>query len=265
MQLWLIFWSPFMLYAQDRPPTCSQADHQQKKLGHFFTLAPEWYQVKRTRKGGTHQEGDLIGVRFNYDHIRRYKFYWGAQAFYGSGELHGKNAGNDKLHSRLADTQLEANLGYTFAYKNYPCYSFTPFVGAGYFRETNRFHFPSPLEIKLRTTFSYASCGFLSKMMFCTDWTIGFNARFKLLWQTRCRISGDPEHDTLKQQVGDRLHYRLELPIVYAHPLFCHQVRIGIMPFYEHRIYGGRENYPFDFFETKFRIFGLDLQFIYEY
>ena len=237
----------------------------QNTCGQIFTIAPEVYHLERTRKGGTEQSGTLVGARFNYDHIKRYQFYWGLQGFYGSGELRGKNGSRDRIHSRLTDAMAEADLGYTLASKVYPYYSLTPFVGGGYFWETNQFHHPTPLKIKLTTRFWYGAFGFLSRMAFFNDWMIGLNARFKALWQTKCTISHDPENDSIKQQVGDRVHYRIELPISYCKPLYCGLIRIGVMPFYESRVYGGRENYPFDFFETKYRIYGIDLQFIYEY
>ena len=162
--------------------------------GHLFTLAPECYHVKRTRKGGTEQEGWLVGARFNHDHIKRYKFYWGFQALYTSGEMRGRSALKDRIHSRLNDVLVEANLGYTFAYKCYPYYSLTPFIGAGYFWENNHFHWPSAFEVKFSTHFWYGSFGFLSHLAVCKNFTVGLNARFRLPWEPKCTLSHDPEY-----------------------------------------------------------------------
>jgi hypothetical protein len=233
--------------------------------GHFFTLAPEFSHLERTRKGGTKQDGWLVGAKFNYDHIKRYKIYWGVEALYSSGELRGKNREKDRIHSYFSNAWAEANIGYTLASKCAPYYSFTPYIGGGYFWDRNHFHRPSPLEVRFSTRFWYGSFGFLSHARVFRCFSAGLNARFKLPWEPKCTISGDPDHGKTSQQVGERLFFRIELPLVYTAPLFCNALQIGLMPFYESRVFGGRENYPFDFFETKYRIYGIDLQFIYAY
>jgi hypothetical protein len=243
---------------------CSPSIPHYDTCGQIQGIGPEYYHVKRTRKGGTTQSGDLWGARYNYDHIKRYKIYWGMQAFYGTGTLEGKTASDDKIRSTLTDKQIEGYLGYTFASKEFPYFCFTPFAGGGYFQETNHFKNPSPLHLKFKTYFPYGAFGFLSSLFVHPDFSVGLNLRVRALWNTKCKVTNDPEFNELNLLVGDRFHYRVELPIVYKGPLWCN-FNLGIMPFWEYRAYGGRENYPFDFFETKFRIYGVNLQLIYEF
>ncbi len=232
--------------------------------GHILTIAPEIYHLKRTRQGGTKQNGTIVGLRASYDHIKRYKIYWGIQAFYGTGIVRGHTGTKSKIRSRWTDEQIEGNLGYTFQYKFFPNYSFTPFGGYGYFKETNNFNPPSPLPLTYVTHFPYISYGFLSKFMLNSNFSIGANLRIKTLWDTRSIVKNDPDFDgKRKLLVGDSWQYRIEVPIVYCQKFLCNSIEFGAMPFYEKRCFGGRENYPFDFFKTTLKLIGIDLQIIY--
>lgn len=243
--------------------SCSECDHYSK--GHILTLAPEYYFLKRTRDGGTKQTGSVFGGRASYDYIKRYNIYVGAQAFYGYGILNGHSGTDEKIKSHWNDEQVEAYLGYTFQCKNFPHFSFTPFGGYGYFRESNKFVSPSPLHLKFITQFGYFAYGFLSSAMVHPCISLGLNARFRTPWQPKCKISNDPEFDDVKLVVGEHLQYRIEVPIAYHSKFICNLIEFGLMPFYEMREYGGRENFPFDFFKTKIQIFGIDLKLIYRF
>jgi len=233
--------------------------------GNIVTIAPELYHVDRKREGGTRQKGEALGVRLSYDRIKRYKFYVGAQLFYGSGILRGHSGNDSRIRSRLIDKQIEGNLGYTFQSKCFPHVAFTPFAGYGYFRESNKFSPPSPLSLTFTTQFRYVSFGFLSSVYVLPCLTVGVNARFRWPWEARCKVSNDPEFNTIHQIVGDKLHYRIELPITYFGAFLYNGLELGIMPFYEQRLYGARENFPFDFFKTRYTIYGVDLQLIYRF
>jgi hypothetical protein len=236
-----------------------------KFRGHIFAIGPEFSYLKRKREGGTRQHGMIYGVRASYDHIKRYKFYWGGQAYYGTGTLHGKTSMGSKLKSQWVDELIEGNLGYTFEYKECPHYSFTPFAGGGYFRESNKFKDPSPLPLKFITEFPYLSYGFFSSIRPYECLSIGLNARIRTMWDARCTVKDDPDFEKIKLIVGDRTHYRIELPIDYIKPIIFNTLEIGIVPFYEARFYGGKENFPFDFYETSVRLYGVNLQIIYRY
>ena len=84
-------------------------------------------------------------------------------------------------------------------------------------------------------------------------------------WETKCKVSNYDFMATQLVGANIRIQYRIELPIVYTPTFLCSMFKVGVMPFFESRLYGGRENYPFDFFETRFRIYGVNLQLIYEY
>lgn len=233
--------------------------------GSSLTLSPEIYHVKRKREGGTSQNGESFGIRVNYDYIKRYNIYLGLQAFYGRGVLHGHNGNRDKLRSRLTTRLGEGNLGYTFQMKCFPHLSITPFAGFGNFKETNSFSPPSPLQVKFTTKFNYVSFGFLSSSFVAPAFSVGLNARLKYPLDTKCKITGDSSNQTFKQIVGDKIHWRIELPVTYFGMGLCRGLEAALMPFYERQLYGARENYPFDFFKTTYSIYGIDIQIIYRF
>jgi len=235
------------------------------KRANTIAIGPEIYRVCRERAGGTKQNGNLAAIRVTYDHIRRYRCYFGAQLFYGSGILRGHTGGSDKIRSRLTEKMIEANAGYTFQAKCFPHLSFTPFAGYGYFRDVNKFSPPSSLQIKFTTQFRYLGFGFLSSIYALPCLTIGINARFKWPWQTRCKVTDDPDFETIRQIVKDKLQYRIEVPFTYFGCLMRNQVEIAVIPFFEQRVYGARENFPFDFFKTKFTLYGGNVQLIYRF
>lgn len=248
----------FLLATAGMFSTLSAQQTQSLKIG------PEAYHVTRKRAGGVTQNGTALGVRLNYDRIKRQSLYWGGQVFYGAGPLKG-DVKEDKIHSRLKDFQIEGCLGYTLQTKCYPKFSFTPFGGYGYFRETNTFRPPSFLCVKFVTDYSYIAYGFLSSAQLHTDFLLGLNLRLRQPWQPRCHVSNDPERKNTCQQIEEELSYRIELPMVYKGKLFCNLFETGITPFYELRRYGGRENFPFDFYETKLEIYGINFQLVYRF
>lgn len=227
---------------------------------HAFAIGPEVYHLNKTKVGGSWQKGTIVGGRANYDYIKRYNIYWGAQIFYASGTINGKSTNGSDIRSQWSDAQIEGNIGYTFQYKECPHYSFTPFIGVGYFQEVNKFQSPSPLHVKFNTYFGYASYGFLSNMNITDELEIGFNARFRTPWEPRCKITNDPELDNLTQIVGTGFQYRLELPITYNLACICQQLFLRVTPFFEQREYGHSFNFPFDFTKTKITLIGGNIQ-----
>lgn len=237
--------------------------------GHIFGIGPEVYAIRRNRAGGTKQRGALMGVRANYDHIKRYHIYVGAQLFYGNGILDGKTGEDDRLRSRWTDLEAEGVVGYCFQMKCAPRFAATPFLGYGYFKEKNSFSPPSPLLVELSTRFQYATFGALTSVSLLPWLTVGFNARFRWPWQVRCHVLDD-EFGNATLNVGERLQYRLELPIVYGFYCSCEEslaTRWGIkcMPFYERRPYGAYANFPFDYLKTTIEAYGLNFQLIYSF
>lgn len=232
-------------------------------LANSVKLSPEISYLKRKREGGTSQTGMLYGVKASFERIYRYKYYLGLQGSYATGDIKGHAGNRSTLKSCWTDERFEGNVGYTFQYKYCPYYSFTPFVGAGYFRETNKFHRSSPLPLKFITESPYISYGFLSSIIFYDTFSIGLNARFKTPWDLHCRVKNDPDYPNIKLLVGDSLLYRIEMPIIYCVPILLQRIDIGLTPFYERRSYGKKENYPFDFVKTGIDLIGLNLDILF--
>lgn len=232
---------------------------------HEFSLNPEIYFLERVREGGTRQKGWMKGIRVSYEHIQRCSIYWGGHYLYGRGTLHGHNAAPNAIKSTFTDQDAEARLGFTFQSKRCMHPTIIPYLGYGYFSEINDFKSPSPVKIKLKTSSPYMGLGFISFLTVKPGLTIGFNFKGKWNYRTRCKIGNDPQFNNPEMIVENKINYRLELPIKYEYPTLCNHFIIGVCPFYERRHYGGRENFPFDFLDTKIKTYGIALQFIFNF
>lgn len=227
-----------------------------------FFLGPSWCYVKRTKRGGTEQNGNMGGITFGYDRLKRYGWYVGVGALYAEGTLKGVSGAEKKLKSHMTDTLLEGRFGYTFQQKHCWKISFTPFIGGGYYVEKNHFSLPRELPIHYKKYFPYAASGFLLKLYPWQDWELGstFTTRFPI--EPKCRVSHDPDNEATTQNINERFQYRIDLSIVYR---FCGGPwAVGAIPFYEYRQYGGHPNFPFDFIKTKFSLWGITFVFKYQ-
>ena len=156
-------------------------------------IAPEFYHVHRTREGGTYQNGFLYGGRAAYERIAGRCFYLGLEGYIATGSIHGKGGNDQKLRSTLTDSSVEGRVGYTFQL-NY-CYEFlfTPYLGYGYFWETNKFHRPKDLQVHFYNRFSYVPLGFLFNVNICPTWAIGLNFKARVLVDGKIKTKHDPE------------------------------------------------------------------------
>lgn len=225
-------------------------------------IGPEIYYMERTKEGGAKQTGVLYGARIGYDRIQRCKLYWGADALWAQGILNGKKE-DFRLRSQFTDANIEARFGYTFQCKSWRCASFTPFVGFGYFMEKNDYKHPTPLQVHFDNRFSYAPVGFLSEIFITPTFTLGLNFKVRVImegWQT---VTHDPEHGRMTQHYDEKLQYRVELPLTYFFNWGCAALATSLDPFYEYRKYGHRANFPFDFFETQYQLYGATLKLFY--
>lgn len=225
-------------------------------------IGPEIYRVYRDKEGGSSQDGNLYGFRLGYDRIKRFHYYLGADFLYASGDLCGKT-GNHTIKSTLHDINVEGRFGYTLESKWGWQPSLTPFVGGGYFWESNNYKHPSPLKIHFHNHFSYATAGFLSRLRLLSNMTIGLNFKIRYIIDGKIRITNDPDEDDRDQHYDERLQYRVELPLTYYLAYCSHDWALSIVPFYEYRPYGHRANFPFDFLETKFKLYGATFKFMY--
>ena len=226
---------------------------------HKFFLGPEIYYVKRRREGGTRQGGGIYGVRAGYERIQRNSFYWGGEVLYGAGTLDGKSANSNKIKSRFTDEEIEGRFGYTLQSRKKHLASFTPFAGYGYFRETNQFCHPTAVKLKFANRYSYIAAGFLFSLYLNPQLTFGVNFKARAMLQAKCKVSNDPEFQDSTLAIQDRFNYRIELPFCYYLCKNLDHFEVDVVPFFELRHYGGRENFPFDFHDTKLRIYGISL------
>lgn len=229
---------------------------------HEFGFGPQVYEATRLRRGGTKQEATLGGVTGKYNRLKRYGWYWGVEGAWGEGRLEGKTGKGEAVASRFTDAWAEGRVGYTLQQKDGRQASFTPFIGGGYLWETNTFTKPKSLPLHFKTRSPYATAGFLFWMHLTYDWELGLNFQARYPWEPRSNVSHDPNHEPLTQNIRERLHYRLELPITYR--LTCDgALALSLIPFYENRRYGSHPNYPYNYYKTEFRLWGTALELIY--
>ncbi len=226
-------------------------------------VGPEIYHVHRKREGGAKQDGVVYGIKGGYERIKRYKIYFGFDALYSKGVLHGKGGAGNHLKSNFGDTYVEGRLGYTFQSKCRFKPLFTPFAGVGYFIEKNNFTHPKSTPIHFKTTYVYATAGFLSRVSLTEKFDLGLNFKIKYPYEAKCRVSNDPRQIDSTQVINEKIQYRVELPLTYNNVRDISCLSISFVPFYELRQYGYHPNYPSDFLETRLDIYGGLIKLIY--
>lgn len=228
------------------------------------SIGPEFYRFCREREGGTSQSGYMWGGRLELERKKPWAFYAGISALYARGVLNGGSIDSitedhNRLRSHVTDGDIEGRVGFNFQTCSQRVFSFTPFLGGGYFREMHRYVSPSPLTIHFCNSFSYACGGFLSTFDLTPSWEIGLNFKVRYMVDAKNKITHDPdpEVDDITIGIGNRFHYRAELPINYYFSSCEYPLEASIIPFYEFRHYGEQPNFPFDFLETKIKLYGV--------
>ncbi len=250
------FWDYDYDYEWDCECECEEECRSQRVF-----VDPEFYHVKRSRSGGSYQNGYLYGAKIGYNRIKRNSFYWEINGNFAEGRLKGKNARGASLVSDMTDTDIEGRIGFSIQQKCGYRISFTPYVGYGYFNQANKFVSPSPIKIKFTEIFHYASAGFLSRFLWNENLALGLNFAVKYPWDSKSKVSDDPDPtiDKLYLIISNRPQYEVELPISYFRCGENGRWELDAIPFYQLRQFGGHENYPYDFLKTKLSIFGLRL------
>jgi len=254
----------FAMCGSDAPDEYSSCE--KPKISHphnQFYIAPELYHVKRTKVGGSEQTGVLYGGQIGYDRFKRYGWYVGFEGLYATGHLKGYSGKKERIKSDLSDAYAEGRFGYTFQQKCGYHARFTPYLGGGYFRERNNFKNPSPVPAHFNTHYWYAAVGFLSQASLTPRYDLGLNFKAKFIYDPRCKVTHDPKSDNFTQLINEKVHYRVEVPLTYHYWEGSDKLMFSLVPFYEYRRYGFRVNFPADFIDTRFNLYGAFLKVIY--
>ena len=182
---------------------------------------------------------------------------------WASGKLNGETSFSDPLKSELTDQIFELRFGFTLTQNTCSSSFFIPFGGWGSFREINDFAPPSPLQCRFTDTFNYVVVGFLSGVNFRALISMGINFKVKFMLDGRSKVSHDPIYDDVTLLMGNETLYRLDLPITYKPCKSLFGMDFQLAPFFEFRHFGGREDFPFNFRDTKFYLYGARLALIY--
>lgn len=230
---------------------------------HRIGLGPEIYFLQRSKDGGSKQHGFMYGGRAVYEHFRGNNLYWAAEGYWAYGSLRGHNADTKEIHSDKSDAEIEGRLGYTFMKEICNYFWLTPFLGGGYFVGSNRFIKPSPMRFESNTAFPFVSLGFLSRVELANCFYLGLNFKTKYPIGAKCKITNDPdpEVDNSTLIIEDKFFYEVELPFIFHWRWQCRRVECSFVPFYRMRHYGGHENHPYDFIDTKYHSTGARLIF----
>lgn len=209
----------------------------------------------------------MYGGRAVCEHFRGNNLYFAADGYWAYGKLEGHNADSQAITSYKSDAEVEGRLGYTFMKDLCTYFWVTPFLGGGYFVGSNRFVRPSPMEFESNTRFPYIALGFLSRVQLtdCFYFGLNFKTKYSVGAKTKITNDPDPEVDNSELIIEDKFFYEVELPLIYNWLWKCKRVECSFVPFYRFRHYGGHENHPFDFIDTKFHMYGARLMFSYPF
>lgn len=213
--------------------------------------------MKRKIQGGSWQKGTLYGIRGGYARRKCYGLYWGVDALYSFGDLSGRTRTGNPLESHMYETQVEGRLGYSLSYCRAVCHpSVTAYAGYGYLHSINKFRPPSPIPCHFRNRVEYFAAGFLSCVAVGECLRVGVDGKVKWMVEGKRKIAHDPLFPDLYMQMENEVHYEVDVPIAFSTCWWGQPVEVKFTPFYRLRHYGGKENFPFDFSDTRFNLWG---------
>lgn len=220
-----------------------------------LNVGPEIYHIKRIRHGGTHQKGFLYGATMQYEHLSEYGLYLSAQARLAYGQLTGLSGKGQRISSHQLDSDLEGCLGGSYSFHKF---TLAAFGGGGYYYGMNKYEHPTPIHLKFRDTFSFLTLGSL------IQWNPDEGVILTLAHKVRFMIDGcskimnDPHYDAHALPMNEQRHYEISLSQSFIRPLKKGFYAVSFTSFYRYRHYGERANFPFDFIDTKFIIYGIN-------
>jgi hypothetical protein len=229
-----------------------------------FEVGPQIYHLKRSRDGGTNQNGTLYGARISYERLKDYGFYFGAFLDAAYGPITGRSGSGYSLSSNFTDFEAQGLFGYTISCKSRFKAQLTPFIGVGFLEQTNKFKDPSPnVPIQFQDDIQYYSCGFLTTSYLNRCWSLGLRIQVKWMYEGKCYVTDDPDPTIgdVTQIIENKMLFAVDLPISYKLFGQCSRYKITLMPFFQTRHLGGRFNYPVDFTDTHYVTYGARLLF----
>lgn len=227
----------------------------------FFSAGPEIYNLKRTRVGGTWQQGTLYGGRAKFERIKPWGWYLGADYLWADGKISGKSASGRTLVSNIRDEIWDVRFGWAFQTPSSHRRQFiVPFGGFGHFQETNAFKPPSPIPFTFIDRFYFGSVGFLSGFNITPLLSMGINFKAMFMHNGTSQVKNDPDFEDVRLKIRHEINTRVEVPVTYRFSFYKLCSFVELSPFYEFRHFGGLEGFPFDFIDTEFNIFGGNLQ-----
>lgn len=218
-------------------------------------VAPEVSHAKRTREGGTEQSGWLYGIHLNYDRLKSQGLYWGFDGYYTMGSLSGKSGSGTHLKSDFTDAEAEGRLGWSFGFGVKKPILITPFINYGYIYNKNDF---DNVSVVFEDTAQYYGGGILARVCWSENTTFGVNFSYQSMFEGKSKLAEaiDPEDRGAELMMENKNFYTLEFPISYRFPS-RQSIQAWVIPFYRHRHFGGRSNFPQDFIDTKYRFYGV--------
>lgn len=226
---------------------------------HEFSIGPDVYHLKREREGGTHQDGWLGGVRFDYERLKDNGIYVAADVRFAAGSLNGESSRGATLESTVKEFEVEGDLGWTLGFCLGKPMMVTPYIGYGYFWSSNDFHSPSPFTAQFRDTYGYAAVGLVAAVEIYPCLTLGANFKARWMSDAKQKISGGPTGGDVVFKIGERWLYGIDLPISYHFEACGRCWLASVVPYWQQRDYGGTESVAGDFIETHYVLYGARL------
>jgi hypothetical protein len=227
---------------------------------HRLFIGPEFYYAQRTREGGSKQTGWLYGGHATFERRKHCGLYYAIDAYYAIGNLKGKTASGSTLKSEICEREIEGRLGYSLTFNKTKKYTLIPYCGYGDFYSSNDFKRPSPIIYEDQIRFQYGVAGFDASFFPSQYLECGINFNAKYMIEGKCKVKDDPDFDDINQIIESKIQYEVDLPFRYYTCWKNRRIVAIIAPFYRFQHYGGRMNWPFDFIDTKFSIYGAKLQ-----
>lgn len=238
----------------------SEWDHRSLYEGHNLTGGPQYGYLNRFTGKGAKQASPVAGLECQYQRLLPGGAYWGLRSHYFRGNLVGETGRGDTIRSRYYEYDIAARLGFTWSPQFCEGLIFAPFVVEGYLHSSNFFRHPSPRQFEEITRYYYQGVGALIESPSWGNFFLALDLEFIHTWEAESKILDDPNFGNLIRHAEDSWHVSTALPLCYNWWGAESSWQLRLVPSYRYRHLGDKENYPFNFIETDFRIYSLRLE-----